>query len=83
MRNGKEITYRNGTKLMSVRVSEQSTFQVGRPVVLFEGKFDRGGGVAGYDVSADGQTFIMTRSEHTPRTEIRVVIGWLGKQPTP
>ena len=80
VRNGKEITYRSGTRMMSVPVREQPTFQVGRPIMLFDRKFDRGMGVAGYDVTPDGQTFIMTRSEHTPRHEIRVVMGWLGKQ---
>lgn len=51
VRNGKEITYRSGTKMMSVPVPVQPTLQVGKPVVLFDGKFDRGMGVAGYDVT--------------------------------
>ena len=76
IRNGREITYRNGPKMMSAPVQSQPTFQVGRPVELFEGKFDRGFGVAGYDVTPDGQTFLMTRPEHPAPTEIRVVIGW-------
>jgi hypothetical protein len=65
--------------MMSVPVQERPVFQVAKPVLLFDRKFDRGGGVAGYDVTPDGQTFVMTRSEHTPRTEIRVVMGWLGQ----
>ena len=76
VRNGREITYRNGSKMMSVPVQTQPAFQVGRPVELFDGKFDRGFGVAGYDVAADGQSFVMTRPEHSAPTEIRVVIGW-------
>jgi|SRR5579859_2305961 len=79
VRNGREITYRSGTKMMSVPVEVQPTFLVGKPVQLFDRKFDRGVGVAGYDVTPDGQTFVMTRSEHTPRTEIRVVMGWSGR----
>lgn len=76
VRNGREIVYRNGTKMISVPVQLQPPFQVGKPVELFDRKFDRGGAVAAYDVTADGQTFIMTRSERDNPTEIRVVIGW-------
>jgi serine/threonine protein kinase len=79
VRNGREITYRNGTKMMSVPVQIQPAFRVGRPVELFDGKFDRGFGVAGYDITPDGQTFVMTRSEHPAPTEIRVVMGWTGE----
>ena len=76
MRNGKEIVYRNGTKMMSVPVQVQPVFRPGNPVELFDRKFDRGGAVAGYDVSPDGQTFVMTRSERENPTQIRVVLGW-------
>jgi serine/threonine protein kinase len=75
VRNGREITYRNGSKMMSVPVQLQPAFQTGRPIELFDSKFDRGFGVAGYDVTPDGQTFLMTRPEHPAPTEIRVVIG--------
>lgn len=76
VRSGREITYRNGTRMFSVPVQIQPTFRGARPTELFDRKFDRGFGVAGYDVSSDGRTFVMTRSEHTARTEIRVVMGW-------
>ena len=75
VRNGREIVYRNGTKMMSVPV-QLPVFQAGKPLELFDRKFDRGGAVAGYDVSPDGQTFVMTRSERDNPKEIRVVIGW-------
>jgi len=77
VRNGREIVYRNGTKMMSVPVQLQPNFQPGRVIELFDRKFDRGGAVAGYDVSPDGQTFVMTRSERDNPTQIRVVIGSL------
>jgi Tol biopolymer transport system component len=75
VRNGHEIVYRVGTKMMSVPVETKAGFQAGRTVELFEGKFDRGGAVGGYDVTPDGQTFFMTRSEEANPTEIRVVMG--------
>src|SRR5215472_4688827 len=76
VRNGREIVYRNGTKMMSVAAQLQPTFRADRPVELFDRKFDRGASVAAYDVTADGQMFVMTRSERDNPTEIRVVLGW-------
>jgi len=77
VRNGREIIYRNGTKVISVSVQLQPTFQPGKVTELFDRKFDPGAAVAGYDVSPDGQTFVMTRSERENPTELRVVVGWL------
>jgi len=76
VRSGREIVYRNGTKMMSAAVQTQPKFGAAKPVELFDRKFDRGGTVGGYDVSPDGQTFVMTRSEHANPTEIRIVVGW-------
>jgi serine/threonine-protein kinase len=76
VRNGREITYRNGTKMMSVPVEDQLTLRLGKPIELFDRKFDRGLGVNGYDVTPDGRMFVMTRSQHAAPTEIRVVMGW-------
>jgi len=78
VRNGKEIVYRNGTKMMSVPVQLRPDLQIGKPIELFDRKFDRGAAVDAYDVTSDGQTFVMTRSERDNPTEIRVVIGWPG-----
>jgi serine/threonine-protein kinase len=76
VRTGREIVYRNGTKMMSVTIQIQPLFQASKPVELFDRKFDPGAAVAGYDVTPDGQTFVMTRSEQANPTEIRIVIGW-------
>jgi len=82
VRNGREIVYRNGTKMMSVSVQVQPLFRAGKAIELFDRKFDRGGTVGGYDVTPDGQTFVMTRSEQSKPTEIRVVVGWSLDQAT-
>jgi Tol biopolymer transport system component len=83
VRTGREIVYRNGTKMMSAAVQTQPKFGAAKPVELFDRKFDRGGTVGGYDVTPDGQTFVMTRSEKANPTEIRVVVGWSAGQPLP
>ena len=82
VRNGREIVYRNGTKMMGAAVQIQPTFVAAKPVELFDRRFDRGGSVAGYDVTPDGQTFVMTRSEQANPTEIRVVVGWSADRQT-
>ncbi len=82
VRNGREIVYRNGTKMMSVPVQLQPAFRTGNAIELFDRKFDSGAAVDGYDVTSDGQTFVMTRSEHENPTEIRVVSGWPSSQQT-
>ncbi len=82
VRTGREIVYRIGTKMMSAAVQIQPTFSAAKPVELFDRKFDRGGTVGGYDITPDGQTFVMTRSEQANPTEIRVVVGWSADQLT-
>jgi serine/threonine protein kinase len=72
---GNEIFYRSGTKMMSVAVQE-NPFTAMKPVQLFDAYYDQGGAVAGYDVSADGQRFLMGMSEDASPTQIRVIVGW-------
>ena len=83
VRNGREIVYRNGTKMMSAAVQLQPAFRAEKAMELFDRKFERGAAVAGYDVSPDGQTFVMTRSERDNPTDIRVIINWPAPKATP
>jgi eukaryotic-like serine/threonine-protein kinase len=76
-RTGREIFFRNGTRMMSVAVETQPRFVAGKPVQLFDAKFDRGGAVGGYDATPDGKKFLMIRSVQPNPTEIRVVVNWL------
>lgn len=83
VRNGREIVYRNGTKMMSVALQFEPAFRAEKAAELFDRKFERGAAVAGYDVSPDGQTFIMTRSERDNPTDVRVIINWRAANTTP
>jgi eukaryotic-like serine/threonine-protein kinase len=82
-RDGREVFYRNGTKMFSVSVQTRASFIAGKPEELFDASFDRGGAVDGYDVTPDGKSFLMTRSERPNPTEIRVVVGWPQEIATP
>jgi len=81
VRTGREILYRNGTKVMSVAVQLRPAFRGEKAVELFDRKFDRGAAVPGYDVSPDGQRLVMTRVERDNPTEIRVILNWPASKP--
>ena len=41
-RNGREIFYRNGDKMMAVSVTTQPEFRASKPSLLFEGYYEKG-----------------------------------------
>jgi serine/threonine protein kinase/Tol biopolymer transport system component len=61
-RNGRELFYRVVDKMMAVDVATQSGFSAGKPQMLFEGRYDPGPFTADYDVSPDGQRFLMIKA---------------------
>ncbi len=66
--------------MMSFPVQVQPVLQAGKAIELFDREFDRGAAVNGYDVTPDGQTFVMTRTEHAAPTEIRNRHGMARRQ---
>jgi serine/threonine-protein kinase len=90
-KNGREIFYRSGDKMMVVEVETNPSFRVSRPELLFEGNYAGGVeafGSANYDVTADGRRFVMIRTEEeTAPTEVHVVLHWAeelkGMRPPP
>ena len=79
-KDGRELFYRSGNRMMAVGVSQGSEIAPSVPLELFTGRFDRrepGGEFANYDISADGLRFLMVRrrSSATPSV-IQVVLDW-------
>jgi serine/threonine-protein kinase len=80
--NGRELLYRSGPKFFSVAITSLDPFRAEVPRVLFESKpneYDSTGGVRGWDVSRDGQRFLLVRREESkdkPVTQIQVVLNW-------
>ena len=69
--DGRELFYRSGNKMMAVPMQLGPELVFGKPRALFGGDFD-----TEYDVTPDGQRFVMVRSEKpTPSTKINVVLG--------
>jgi Tol biopolymer transport system component len=79
-RNGQELFYRAGDRSLAVDVTTHPAFRAGKPRVLFKGQFSRGStavGAAGYDVSLDGQRFLMVKPVgQAEATQISVVQNW-------
>jgi eukaryotic-like serine/threonine-protein kinase len=77
--NGRELFYRIGDSMMAVPVTTQPSFSAGRPTALFRGAylastFPLTGTT--YDVTRDGQRFVMIKDQATSLTQINVVVNW-------
>jgi len=85
--SGGELFYRSGNRMMVVSVSTGATFRASAPRPLWEGNYSRGlgsscgmPGVASsnYDVTPDGQRFLMVRDDDdVDSTKIVVVLNWV------
>jgi serine/threonine-protein kinase len=80
-RNGKEIFYRNGDKMMVVSIETEPAFRVGKPVFLFDGPFTGPdlAVAAYYDASPDGQHFVMVQAVESWPTQIQIVQNWFAE----
>jgi Tol biopolymer transport system component len=76
--DGGELFYRSGSDMMVVDVTLEPTFSVGKPRLLFSGDYQLdGAGHPSYDISPDGQRFLMEQDAGGEAlTEIRVVLNW-------
>jgi len=78
--NGRELFYRSGDKMMEVEIATQPGFAAGTPRMLFEGRYEPAPFPStNYDVSRDGQRFLMIKSieqEQAAPTQINVVLNW-------
>ena len=77
-----ELFYRSldGNTMMVAPVSTEPTLDIGVPEVVFQGRYAFGpaGPRANYDVTADGQRFLMISAGETDsdRMQINVVLNW-------
>jgi len=81
VRNGRELFYRNGDKMMAATVETEPSFAAAKPKLLFEGHYkttDVFPAQANYDVSPDGQRFLMVKegAQEQAATQINVVLNW-------
>jgi Tol biopolymer transport system component/DNA-binding winged helix-turn-helix (wHTH) protein len=85
MPNGRELLYRDRDRqrFFSVTIKSLYPFKPEAPRLLFEGKkYGRYAPTRGWDVTADGQRFVIARNEESkmnPVTQIEVVLNWTGE----
>jgi serine/threonine-protein kinase len=72
-RDGRELFYLGGGKMMSVAVETGTTFRAGLPKPLFELK-----NLGAFDVAPEGQRFVMVRTpeEDAASRSFAVVLNW-------
>ena len=77
-RDGRQLFYRQGNRMMVVDMQTKSAFKVRAPRLLFEGPYARSNFWTNYDVAADGQRFVMLKEEDEARANqmLRVVLNW-------
>ncbi len=78
-RDGREIYFRDGPRMMASKVSAGDRFTATDPVELFSGEYKSATNRWDYDVAPDGR-FIMVKTpdEDRPR-EINVILNWFEK----
>ena len=75
-RNGLELFYRSGERMMAVTVTTAATFGASKPELLFEAKVPYA--LRTYDVTPEGEFLMIEPGESdTPPTQINVVLNWL------
>jgi Tol biopolymer transport system component len=75
--SGRELFYVNGDDLMVVDVDTRAAFRAGKPTRLFQMRSPARTSAYSYDVSPDGQRFVMIQSaEDVGARQINVVLGW-------
>ena len=77
---GDELFYRNGNKMMAVSFSATPDVTLATPRLLFEQRYAYGSTIAltNYDVSADGQRFLMVKSDSAV-AHLSVVVNWFSE----
>jgi Tol biopolymer transport system component/predicted Ser/Thr protein kinase len=83
---GRELFYRNVNEMLAVTVETEPQFSPGRPTVLFRGNYSEATGTnrPSYDVSPDGQRFLMILDEGpseqaSSTTQLVVVENWFAE----
>ena len=84
-KNGRELFYRNGNRMMVVTVDTNGDFQASTPRELFRGDYDldiSAGGIGGhpnYDVAEDGRFLMVKSLVERPDPEIILVRHWFDE----
>ena len=64
--------------MMAVKITPEPNFSAGLPRLLFEGSYQLGVTLANYDITSDGQRFVMVQQggADSGASQINVVLNW-------
>jgi len=84
-KNGRELFYLEGDKLMRVRVDAdtKARFAYEPPVMLVEKSFMRAPQEPSFDMAADGRLLMLGRVPAGPSSPIEVIVNWRGHAARP
>jgi Tol biopolymer transport system component len=84
--DGSELFYRSGARMMAVPVKQKDPLTFGAPTTLFSqdqsiGRSARLFSLASYDVTPDGQRFVMVDGSASapPTTQLNLVLNWFDE----
>jgi serine/threonine-protein kinase len=75
-RDGKELFYRCGSKMMVASIITEPEFKVTSSEVLFEGRYLMFGAFHNYDVAPDGRFLMIQESGESTPPYIHLVLNW-------
>ncbi|MEP7326987.1 MAG: protein kinase [Gemmatimonadota bacterium] len=73
--DGRRLFYRSGRRMLVAQVSTVPAFSVSGRDVLFEGSYSTGASHQNYDITPDGQGFLMLQRDAD--ADVVVVLNWL------
>ncbi len=78
-RNGKELYYRNGNKMVAATLETGPQFKVTGNIKLFEGRYLSLPSVINYDVAPDGRFLMIQETEESAPLGINIVLNWFDE----
>jgi Tol biopolymer transport system component len=78
--DGRELYFRHQDQLLAVAVTPGAEFRSSRQQLVFESRYETIDGARNYDVSRDGKSFVVIRSEGiTESDQFNVVLNWFAE----
>lgn len=75
--DGRELFYREKSKMMAVSIETSPSFKAGKPKMLFEKMYYSYSYTSSYDIHPDGNRFLMIEAEEEPDSnQISIVLNW-------
>ena len=80
-RDGRELYYLSGRRMMAAAVSGGPALAIGAPRALFEARFATESQPPSYDVAADGRFVMLSRDNDAPPPPVTVILNWMSALP--